>query len=279
MFPLPLPAEITDEYDATNTVDNYEFWYNQNIRAITNENIETYTLSEEGNGWFRGTVTVNGNLIRSSSDDAIALNGKHVETKGTLQVSGNQIKSSSGQIAMYLNNQNVTINGILRLNSDVIESSYGTATIMLTGSMTTFAGAIVVGGSIQSPSGINQVAGDMAVLGNLSAATKAFDIPHPNKPNWRLQHGCLEGPEHAVFIRGRSTGPEVVFPSFWKNLVDPNTISVHITPLTADQQIDIMLWEDRVWCYEKNGNPLDYFYYIVATRRDISPLVIEYEPT
>ena len=39
---------------------------------------------------------------------------------------------------------------------------------------------------------------------------KNFDIPHPNKPGWRLRHTCLEGPENAVFFRGRLTNKNVI---------------------------------------------------------------------
>ena len=43
--------------------------------------------------------------------------------------------------------------------------------------------------------------------GNLTAVSKAFDIPHPNpekkEQGMRLKHGNLEGPEHGVYVRGR----------------------------------------------------------------------------
>jgi hypothetical protein len=30
-----------------------------------------------------------------------------------------------------------------------------------------------------------------------------FDMPHPNKKGWRLRHVCIEGPEIAVYCRGK----------------------------------------------------------------------------
>ena len=59
-------------------------------------------------------------------------------------------------------------------------------------------------------------AADITITGNVTAAEvtaggitltsrKAFDIPHPTKEGHRLRHICLEGPESAVYVRGRLT--------------------------------------------------------------------------
>ena len=37
-----------------------------------------------------------------------------------------------------------------------------------------------------------------------SGATKSFVIDHPTKPDKKLQYASLEGPEHSVYLRGRS---------------------------------------------------------------------------
>jgi hypothetical protein len=55
----------------------------------------------------------------------------------------------------------------------------------------------------------------------LVSAKKDFDIPHPTKEGWRLTHACVEGPEAAVYIRGRVTNrTEIELPLYWKGLVD-----------------------------------------------------------
>lgn len=43
--------------------------------------------------------------------------------------------------------------------------------------------------------------GNFFVEGNISAAHKEFVINHPLKPNYKLIHGCLEGPEHGIYYR------------------------------------------------------------------------------
>ena len=45
-----------------------------------------------------------------------------------------------------------------------------------------------------------------------SMGNKTFDIEHPNKKGWRLRHVCVEGPESAVYIRGRLTGSNIIIP-------------------------------------------------------------------
>jgi hypothetical protein len=50
-----------------------------------------------------------------------------------------------------------------------------------------------------------------------SAGVKAFNIPHPTKEGKRLWHGCLEGPEYGVYVRGRlKDGNVIELPEYWK---------------------------------------------------------------
>ena len=46
---------------------------------------------------------------------------------------------------------------------------------------------------------------------------KGFDIKHPNKEKHRLRHVCVEGPEAAVYCRGRvCNGKNVIdLPDYW----------------------------------------------------------------
>ena len=58
-----------------------------------------------------------------------------------------------------------------------------------------------------------------------SAGAKAFDIEHPNKDGHRLRHICIEGPESAVYYRGRlKNQKKIVLPSYWKDLLDVDSI-------------------------------------------------------
>ena len=49
----------------------------------------------------------------------------------------------------------------------------------------------------------NNFVGSVSTASGKSSGAKAFDIPHPTKEGQRLRHICIEGPESAVYCRGR----------------------------------------------------------------------------
>ncbi len=115
---------------------------------------------------------------------------------------------------------------------------------------------------------------------NLSAK-KDFDIPHPTKEGWRLTHACVEGPEAAVYTRGRVTNKkEILLPTYWKELVDWTTITVNLTPIGAHQNVIVKRFdEEKIYLQSNGGIPIDCFYHIYAERQDTERLIPEYEGT
>ena len=108
---------------------------------------------------------------------------------------------------------------------------------------------------------------------------KPFDIHHPSKgEGWRLRYACIEGPEVAVYHRGRlRRGKEIVLPRYWKDLVHINSITVQLQPVGAHQDIIIKRWDDeKIYLQSMGGMPIDCFYHVYAERKDINPLIIEY---
>jgi hypothetical protein len=105
-----------------------------------------------------------------------------------------------------------------------------------------------------------------------------FDMPHPNKEGWRLRHVCIEGPEIAVYFRGRvKNREEISYPSYWKGLVDWTTVTVNLTPIGAHQNVIVKRFdEDKIYLQSKGGMPIDCFYHVTARRLD-DDLVVEYE--
>lgn len=109
---------------------------------------------------------------------------------------------------------------------------------------------------------------------------KNFDIPHPNKKGWRLRHTCLEGPENAVFFRGRLTNNNVIeLPDYWKGFVDPETITVSLTQIGSSQDliVDKIEWGSRVIIRSGTASNIDCYYLIHGTRMDGEKLIVEYE--
>lgn len=121
-----------------------------------------------------------------------------------------------------------------------------------------------------------------AILGsftNLSAPYKMFDIPHPSKPKKRLRHACLEGPEIAVYIKGKLTGsPIILLPDYWEKLVDPESINVSLTQIGTSQDLSVEKIEfnkKQITVKSNTKAKINCFYTVTATRKDVPPLEIE----
>ena len=111
---------------------------------------------------------------------------------------------------------------------------------------------------------------------------KGFDIKHPNKEKHRLRHVCVEGPEAAVYTRGRvCNGKNVIdLPSYWRGLVDYETVTVQLTAVGSHQNVivkRISPIEGKIYLQAQGGMPVDCFYHIMAARIDGEELVVEYE--
>ncbi len=121
----------------------------------------------------------------------------------------------------------------------------------------------------------------LVTAGSFSSNSKAFNIPHPspNKEGIRLWHGCLEGPEYGVYVRGRVTNQkEINLPAYWKDLVNVRTMTVSLTPVGSHQNVIVKRFDaEKIYLQAQGGTPIDCFYHIYGERKDIDPLTIEQE--
>ena len=111
------------------------------------------------------------------------------------------------------------------------------------------------------------------------ARPKPFDIKHPSREGYRLRYACVEGPEVGVYHRGRVKNEKViVLPSYWKDFVYIDSISVQLQPIGAHQDVIVKRWDDeKIYLQSRGGMPIDCFYHVYAERNDINPLITEYE--
>jgi hypothetical protein len=127
--------------------------------------------------------------------------------------------------------------------------------------------------------GTTAIFSGLVTAGSFSANSKTFNISHPSpdKQGTRLVHGCLEGPEHAVYVRGRVRNTtEIILPDYWKDLVDKKTITVNLTPIGAHQDVIVKGWSlESIQLQSKGGMPIDCFYTVHGERKDIPSLVVE----
>ena len=202
--------------------------------------------------------------------------------QGPLQVG--QVGDFSSATATTMIGRTDTISTPLSLNTRgnvTIEGDGGTAN-----------GLWVTGGS--SVDAV-YVQGDMYVSGQVDcgnkgrlasrfssadARPKPFDIQHPSKgEGHRLRYACIEGPEVGVYCRGRVRNERVIgLPKYWKDLVNVESISVQIQPNGAHQDIIVKRWDDEFVYLQANGGlPINAFYHVYGERKDINPLIVEYE--
>lgn len=113
----------------------------------------------------------------------------------------------------------------------------------------------------------------------LQATIKNFVIPHPTKQGKKLVHTCLEGPENGVYVRGRLlNNTEIELPEYWTKLVDESTITVSLTPIGAHQDIIVKrVGDNKVYLQAKPGIPINCYYHIFGTRKDVPRLITEIE--
>jgi len=119
------------------------------------------------------------------------------------------------------------------------------------------------------------------------ASPKPFDLEHPTKgKGHRLRYACIEGPEVGVYYRGRLKGKNIIeLPYYWKDLVHEDSITVQLQPIGKSQNLIVESFNSEYVVIEIGANQdfltgeilIDCFYHVYAERKDINPLITEYE--
>ena len=127
-----------------------------------------------------------------------------------------------------------------------------------------------------------------ARFGAADGRPKPFDIQHPTKgKGHRLRYACIEGPEVGVYHRGRLKESNVIeLPYYWKDLVDENSITVQLQPIGSNQNLVIHEFNNEFIVIAEDStntdlitdlSTIDCFYHVYGERKDINPLIVEYE--
>ena len=127
-----------------------------------------------------------------------------------------------------------------------------------------------------------------ARFGAADGRPKPFDIEHPTKgKGHRLRYACIEGPEVGVYYRGRLKESNVIhLPYYWKDLVDENSITVQLQPIGSNQNLVIQEFNNEFIVIAEDStntdlitdlSTIDCFYHVYGERKDINPLIVEYE--
>ena len=120
------------------------------------------------------------------------------------------------------------------------------------------------------------------------AKPKPFDLEHPTKgKGHRLRYACIEGPEVAVYCRGRLKESNVInLPDYWKDLVHEDSITVQLQPIGSNQNLVIQEFNNEFIVIAEDStntdlitdlSTIDCFYHVYGERKDIDRLTVEYE--
>ena len=243
----------------------------------------TGTLNVTGNTTLAavtGTnMRANGTLTVTGSTTLAAVTATNTQVNGTLTVTGNTTLAAVTGTSLRVNGI-AQVTGTLNVTGNTTLAAVTGSTLTVTGNSTL---AAVTGTGNFNLSGNMLGDGDIQIAGDLKAASKSFLIDHPDpaKVGWKLQYTCLEGPENGVYTRGRSQSCCIELPDYWPNLVHEDSLSVQITPFGNGQmtlKVD-EIRDNKVFVQAGNlDDPIDFFYIVHATRKDIPMLVVEHEP-
>ncbi len=101
-------------------------------------------------------------------------------------------------------------------------------------------------------------------------------INHPTEEGKSIVYGSLDGPENAVYFRGRLKHKKVInLPKEWVDLVRPGSVTVTLTPIGSFQDIIVKgVSDNKVMVEARPGIPIDCYYYIVGERKDVPRLEV-----
>jgi hypothetical protein len=232
----------------------------QNISFAING--EKMRLDSSGN-LIIGTTTAEG-MLTVSAPANVGYGSFNVATSGF----GSINLKIAGTAYAYLGSANAFITGgtasdfgFRANNAMVFSSGGGTERVRITSAGNVGIGTINPGYKLE-------------VAGSFAATTKSFVIDHPTKPGMKLRYGSLEGPENGVYVRGRTTNGVIVLPEYWTKLVDPDSITVNLTPVGTHQKLYVDKIESNC-VYVLSDGAIDCFYTVFAERVDVDKLQVE----
>ena len=246
-------------------------------------------------------------LIVGGGDPSFPDGGPDVSPTGTAVLNGPVYVGKPTASPGYEANLNVASNGVTQSTFDGQQKYKSSLAIKADGILTVAgdgktANALLISGG--SSVDTVHIVGDLFVSGAVdcgnkgrldsrfgtadSLPPKAFDIEHPTKgEGHRLRYVSLEGPESAVYCRGRLKESNVItLPDYWKDLVHEDSITVQLQPIGSNQNLVIQEFNNEFIVIAEDStntdlitdlSTIDCFYHVYGERKDVNPLLVEYE--
>ena len=247
----------------------------------------------DGTGYASSAAPNSGNLNTGAGDPQIRVSGRSTGNPGIIQMAQFDANNFFGgttefvlgrlQYAMNENVQDVTTVAEIRgITSKVNDPGHfdGALTFLTSqgdGSGANLTEKVIITADGNVGIGTMSPASALHVVGHIQATTKSFVIDHPSKEGMTLRHGSLEGPEHAVYIRGQTKGNLIDLPDYWSDLVDEDSITVQLTPKLYHQNLYVRSVDSEKVVVGSSEDTTPEFYYLIhAERKDVDKMVVEY---
>ena len=245
-------------------------------------------------------------IIVGGGDVSFPDGGPDISPTGTAVLNGPVYIGKPTASPEYEANLNVASNGVSQSTLDRQPKYQSNLAIKADGNLTV-AGDGKTANALRISGGSSvdtiHVTGDMFVTGAVDcgnkgklasrfaaadASPKPFDLVHPTKgEGHRLRYACIEGPEVAVYCRGRLKESNVInLPDYWKDLVHEDSITVQLQPIGSNQNLVIQEFNNEFIVIAEDStntdlitdlSTIDCFYHVYGERKDINPLIVEYE--
>lgn len=144
-------------------------------------------------------------------------------------------------------------------------------------------GAILFYIDVTQVAAIDNAAGTTRIWGPGGATAKTFVIDHPDQEDRWLVHGCLEGPEAAVYYRGEDQCVEgiciVRLPSYFESATRKAGRTVQLTPIWEYghlPQLYASPIEDGCFVVHSTGASTKFYWRVEAVRSDVE--ILDPEP-
>ena len=245
-------------------------------------------------------------IIVGGGDVSFPDGGPDISPTGTAVLNGPVYIGKPTASPEYEANLNVASNGVSQSTLDRQPKYQSNLAIKADGNLTV-AGDGKTANALRISGGSSvdtiHVTGDMFVTGAVDcgnkgklasrfaaadASPKPFDLVHPTKgEGHRLRYACIEGPEVAVYHRGRLKESNVInLPDYWKDLVHADSITVQLQPIGRQQNLVVEEFDNEYIVIAEDLtntdlitdlSTIDCFYHVYGERKDINPLIVEYK--
>lgn len=257
---VPLAGDLQHGELALNFTDG-KLYFKNTANAIKSFTNDEAVVTLAGTQTITGTKTIRSSLLYQSPDQANTISSNMLDG-GTLAYEG-----TAGQLFSITDSMTGTIFSV----NDV--SGIPSIEVLDSGlvKLAEFNGNVGVGTPTASFK--------LEVNGSFAATTKSFVIPHPTKEGKKLRYGSLEGPENGIYIRGKLTGTDTIeLPDYWTKLVDPDSITVTLTPIGTHQKLYVKdVCNNTVTVGNENllDKTINCYYVVYAERCDVEKLEVE----